>query len=382
MVRPGALQRAARGALLLALLLGTAGARAAEGPSLRIVRPGPDDILLGDVALEVSVREHRPGDVVELFVDGRPVGRLEAEPWTLVWNAGGAPRPHSLEAVLRREGREAAVSRVRTRGLGFVATADARVVSLSPIVTDSGGRYVKGLAREDFRVLVNGQPQAIETFESTSSALSVVLVLDVSASMALKLREARAAALEFLDALEPGDRGAVLTFASNVVGFTPFSADRSAARRALEEARVSGETALYDATAVALRRLREQPGRRAVVLFTDGEDNKSRLSIDQVVDLARSHEASVFAVAQGVAEVKALLRGLDRLASETGGRTWFISTIRTLPGVFREVVAELQNQYFLTFTPSDQRPRTWHKVEVKVNRPGLTVRARKSFRID
>jgi Ca-activated chloride channel family protein len=373
--------------LLLALIpllaaLAAGPACADEAPSLRIVRPGPDDIPLGETAIEVRLTGHRPGDVVEVFVDGRPAGTLDREPWTLTWNAGSAPRPHRLEAVLRRDGGEAAVSRVRTRGLGFSATADARVVSLSPIVTDSRGGYVRGLAREDFAVLVDGQPQEIETFESVNSALSVVLVLDQSSSMALKLRSSRAAALEFLAALKPGDRAAVLTFASNVVGFTPFSTDRTAARRALEAARVSGETALYDATAVALRKLRETSGRRAVVLFTDGEDNRSRMSIDQVVDLARATEASVFTVAQGSAEVRALLRGLDRLARETGGRAWYISSIKSLSDVFREVVAELENQYFLTFTPADQRPRTWHRVEVKTKKPGLIVRARTSFRID
>ena len=366
----------------LIVTIATGLAFADETPSLRIVRPGPDDIPLGETAIEVRLTGHRPGDVVEVFVDGRPAGTLNGEPWTLTWSAGSEPRPHRVEAVLRRDGGEAAVSRVRTRGLGFSATADARVVSLSPIVTDSRGGYVRGLAREDFAVLVDGQPQEIETFESVNSALSVVLVLDQSSSMALKLRNARAAALEFLAALKPGDRAAVLTFASNVVGFTPFSTDRAAARRALEAARVSGETALYDAASVALRKLRETSGRRAVVLFTDGEDNRSRMSIDQVVDLARATEASVFTVAQGTAEVRSLLRGLDRLARETGGRAWSISSIKSLSDVFREVVAELENQYFLTFTPADQRPRTWHRVEVRTRKPGLTVRARTSFRID
>ena len=366
----------------LIFALATGPALADETPSLRIVRPGPDDIPLGETAIEVRLTGQRPGDAVEVFVDGRPAGTLHGEPWTLTWSAGSAPRPHRIEAVLRRDGAEAAVSRVRTRGLGFSATADARVVSLSPIVTDSGGSYVRGLVREDFSVSVDGQPQAIETFESVNSALSVALVLDQSSSMALKLRSSRAAALEFLAALKPGDRAAVLTFASNVVGFTPFSTDRAAARRALEAARVSGETALYDAASVALRKLRETSGRRAVVLFTDGEDNRSRMSIDQVVDLARATEASVFTVAQGTAEVRSLLRGLDRLARETGGRAWSISSIKSLSDVFREVVAELENQYFLTFTPADQRPRTWHRVEVRTRKPGLTVRARTSFRID
>ena len=371
------------GLLLAALLCAPGGGlRAEDSPEVRIVKPGPNDILLGATTIEVRVIGHRPGDVVEVHVDGRPAGRVASEPWTVAWDAGGAPRPHNLVAILLRDGREASVSRTRTRGLGFAATADARVVSLSPIVTDSGGRYVRGLSREDFALRVNGHAQEIETFEAANSALSVVLVLDVSTSMALKLRDARAAALEFLSALKPGDRAAVLTFASNVVGFTPFSTDRSAARKALEDARVSGETALYDAAAVALRRLRDAGGRRAVVLFTDGEDNRSRMSIDQVIDLARATEASVFTVAQGGAEVRGLFRGLDRLAEETGGRAWLISTIRKLPGVFREVVTELENQYFLTFTPADQRPRTWHRIDVRMNRPGLKVRARKSFRIE
>ena len=106
------------------------------------------------------------------------------------------------------------------------------------------------------------------------------------------------------------------------------------------------------------------------------------MAVDQVIDLARSSEASVFAVGQGVDEEKALVRTLNRLAEESGGRTWFISSIRKLPGVFRDVVAELENQYFLTFAPEDQRPRTWHRIVVKMRKPGLTVRAKKAFRID
>ena len=72
----------------------------------------------------------------------------------------------------------------------------------------------------------------------------------------------------------------------------------------------------------------------------------------------------------------------DQDRSTRRSPAWFISSIKSLPDVFREVVAELENQYFLTFTPADQRPRTWHRVEVKTKKPGLTVRARKSFRID
>lgn len=374
--------RSLSGVLLAVLVAATRASGSDTPPQVRIVAPTPNDILVGDVSIEVRTTGVVPGDVVEVFADGRPVGRLAKEPWALAWNAGGTPRPHAFAAVLLREGREVAVSRVRTRGLGFTANASARVVSLSPIVSDASGRYVTGLTRDDFRLVVDGQRQPIETFEAVNSSLSVVLVLDVSASMAPKLREARAAALALLEALKPGDRAAVLTFASNVVGFTPLSTERAGARAALEEARVSGETALYDATAAALRRLSSTTGRRAVVLFTDGEDNRSRLSIEQVVELARGSEASVFAVAEVPAEVKTLLRGLDRLAEETGGRAWFISSVRNLPGTFGEIVAALENQYYLTFTPRDQRPRTWHRIELSVKDSALKVRYRRSFRID
>jgi len=371
-------------AAVAALLLGSAGApsRAEDVPEVRILRPGPDDIPAGETEIELRVTGARAGDFVEVFADGRPAGRLVSEPWKLVWKAGESPRPHSLSAVLFRDGKEAAVSRVRTRGLGFSATANARAVSVSPIVTDRDGRYVKGLAREDFSLEVDGRPQEIETFDAVNSALSVVLVLDVSASMAPKLAETRASALQLLSALKPSDRAAVLTFASQVVGWTPPSADRAATRRAVLEAQLGGETALYDATAIALRRVRGEGGRRALVLFTDGEDNRSRMSVEQVIDLARGSEASVFAVGQGVDEARDLVRALDRLAVETGGRSWFIDSIRRLPAVFRDVVAELENQYFLTFTPADPRPHTWHRIRIDVKRPGLSVRAKKAFRID
>ncbi len=354
----------------------------ADAPAVRIVAPGPDDIPLGETTIAVRVTGFAAGDVVEVFADGRLVGRVTGEPWSVAWRAPDNPRPHNLAAILLRGGREAAASRVRTRGLGFSASAKARAVSLSPIITDAGGHYIRGLAKDEFVLLVDGRSQRIETFEEVNSALSVVLVVDVSTSMTVKLVKARKAALELLAALKPNDQAAVLTFSSKVVGFTEFATDKSSARAALEKARVDGETALYDATGVALRRLKEASGRRAVVLFTDGEDNRSRMSVDRVIDLARSSEACVFAVGQGVDEAKPLVRALNRMAEETGGRTWFISSIDNISAVFREVVAELENQYFLTFTPSDQRPGTWHQIVLRVTRPALKVRARKSFLID
>ena len=352
---------------------------AADEPQLRILRPGPDDIPLGDTSVQVEVAGNRPGDTVDVFADGRRIGTVLVAPWTVSWRAGEAPRSHSVTAVLVRAGREVAMARVRTRSIGFTASASTQVVTLTPIVTDGRRRYVPGLAKEDFSLLVDGRPQGIETFDAIDSKLSVVLVLDTSASMASKLGEMREAALALISSLKPADEVSLLTFSSNVVGLTPFTADKKAARVAIEDARVEGETALYDATAAALKKVRETKGRRAVIIFTDGEDNRSRISVEQVVEMARASEVTIFSVGQGVTDAGDLRRYLEQMTEETGGRAFFISTVKKLSEAFREVVAELQSQYFLTFTPADQASRTWHKVELRLGRPDLTARVRRTY---
>ena len=352
---------------------------AADEPQLRILRPGPDDIPLGDTSVQVEVAGNQPGDTVDVFADGRRIGTVLVAPWTVSWRAGEAPRSHSVTAVLVRAGREVAMARVRTRSIGFTASASTQVVTLTPIVTDGRRRYVPGLAKEDFSLLVDGRPQGIETFDAIDSKLSVVLVLDTSASMASKLGEMREAALALISSLKPADEVSLLTFSSNVVGLTPFTADKKAARVAIEDARVEGETALYDATAAALKKVRETKGRRAVIIFTDGEDNRSRISVEQVVEMARASEVTIFSVGQGVTDAGDLRRYLEQMTEETGGRAFFISTVKKLSEAFREVVAELQSQYLLTFTPADQAPRTWHKVELRLGRPDLTARVRRTY---
>ena len=370
--------RVLRGAL--AVFLAMAGTMsAAEAPQLRFLKPAAGDLPVGDTVVEVAVIGDQPGDVVDFFADGQKVGRAASGPWKVDWQAGGAPSGHVLTAVLVRGGREVAVARLRTRAAGFVAATKAQAVSLSPIVLDRAGHYTTGLTKEDFSLTVDGKPHPIDTFDAVNSRLLFVLVLDVSASMAPKLTGARAAALALLDALKPVDEASVLTFNSNVVGLTELATDRSRARRALVGARVSGETALYDATAFALRKLKERHERGAVVLFTDGADNRSRLSVEQVIEMAGASEASIFAVAQGVREDAQMGGFLRQMAQDTGGRAFFISSIRTLTRTFDEVVSELQHQYYLTFTPPPAPPRTWHEVKLRVRRSDLRVRVRKSY---
>ena len=349
-------------------------------PRVRVLSPSARDIPVGDTRIVAAVDGYVTGDQVDVFVDGRKVGTATQPPWQVAWQAGDTLGGHTISVALRRAGREIASARVRTQNAGFSSRASADAVTVAPIVTDKRGRYVPGLTVKNFTVLDDGQPRKIETFDAADSPLSAILILDVSGSMLMKIDEARRAAHAFVDALKPKDEVGLMTFSTTVVGWIDFTKDRAVLHEAIDAAQTQGETALYDVTAMALKKLRPMKRRKAVILFTDGDDNRSRLSVEQVARMARASEVSIYSVAQGANESETLKVFLDRLAEDTGGRSYFIGSIRKLSDTFAEILTELKSQYFLTYTPrAGLKPRTWHRIEVRVNRPDLVVRARKEY---
>lgn len=357
-----------------------AGEPAGERPSVHLLSPFSSDSPVGETRIEASVTGYRPGDELAVYADGRRLGRIAGPPWAIPWNAGATLQAHEVTVALVRGGREIATAHVRTRSVGFSSTAKADVVSVAPIVTDRLGRYVPGLTAKNFTVLDDGVPRRIETFDATDSPLSAVLVLDVSGSMLYKIEEARRSAHAFVDALKPEDEVALLNFNSTTVGWVPFTKQRGPIHAEIDASRTEGETALYDATGQALKRLKPLKRRKAVILFTDGEDNRSRLSVDQVIGIARASEVSIYSVAQGLDERTTLRAFLDQLADQTGGRSYFIGSIEKLSETFRKILKELKSQYYLTYTPRPGlRPKTWHRIQVKVDRPDVIVRARKEY---
>jgi Ca-activated chloride channel family protein len=352
-----------------------------DRPALEIVSPTSADVPVGATTIRVFAKGVRPGDILDFFVDGRKVGSVSAPPWQVEWPAGETVRRHVLTVALLRGGREAATARVDTREPGFTARADAGAVALSPIVTDRWGRYVLGLKQTQFTVIDNQKTQRIETFDTVDSPLAVMLVLDVSTSMQPKIDRATRAARAFVGALKKDDLVGLLTFNTGVVGFVDVALDRRKVLEGIDACRPEGDTALYDAVAAAIGRLKSARQRKAVVVFTDGDDNRSRLSIGQVTEMARASEVSIYAIAEGTEQTPKLREFLDRLADETGGRFYSIESIGRLSKTFAEIVHELSSQYFLTYTPSDKKPRSWHTVEVKVDHPGAVVRARRQYRL-
>lgn len=346
---------------------------------LHFTSPTSGDLPIGRSRIGLEGRALLPGDRVEVFVDGRRAGIVEGPPWTLEWNFGETPRQYSITAVVMRDGAEVVTARVKTRFAGVVASVSAHAVGLSLAVTDRRGRYVSGLLKDQFTLLEDNRPQQIDTLEATDSKLSVVVVLDLSESMVPKIDDARASILRFLDALGPGDEVSLLTFNSRVLGITPFSAVRSAVKHAIRDVVPSGETALYDSTAAALKALKSAKGRKTVVIFSDGEDNRSRLGANQVIEMASAGEATIFAVAQAGGESRVLKVYLERMAEATGGRSYFVDNAKSLAGAFEKVLRELKSQYFITYQPTNKKPKTWRRVEVRTRNKELVVRARHRY---
>jgi VWFA-related protein len=197
-----------------------------------------------------------------------------------------------------------------------IATFEARTrtVRVPVSVLDASGRPVVGLRVEDFQVRDDGKKQPITLFSGERRALRIALALDVSGSMANKIREVEAALRHFTDLLEPADEILVLTFNDRVRVLQEFTSDRARLGRVLDMLTPAGPTALYDAAAEAIRRVSPGPAEsKAVVIVSDGVDTASTSSFEALRELARRSEVPVFSIG-----LDAETRSVLRMPSRTG----------------------------------------------------------------
>lgn len=262
------------------------------------------------------------------------------------------------------------------------------VVNLNVSVRD-GRNFVGGLNQEDFSVFEDGVEQRISLFVHGRLPISLVLMIDTSASMTAKLPIAQKAAARFLGTLEAGDRAQVIAFNDRVLTLADFSDDRSALEAAIARTEATGSTALHNAVYVALKGVAAQrtPGelrRRAIVLLSDGEDTSSLVTDEQVIDLARKSEVGIYAVSlrpdRGVDRLKRNFSQaaylLTTLAEESGGRVFFPSSLSELDDVYGRIAEELRTLYSVGYVSANKRrDGKWRRIVVRVpSREGLEVR--------
>jgi len=261
-------------------------------------------------------------------------------------------------------------------------SSQVQLVEVYATVTDAKGEPVTGLKREDFEVYENNQIQDVSTFAAGEFPLTVALGVDRSWSMAGdKLRLAKQASQSFLRALKPDDRSMVVAINNDAEVIAPLTMDRFNQGRAIEALDPWSTTALHDAIIATLDRLEAEPGRQALVIFSDGTDRYSKASAAQVVERARRSNALIYLIAFG-RERSPLLA---ELAVVTGGRSFLLRDVKDLDKTLADVAKELRYQYLLGYTPTDPidaGQAEWRSIRVVSKKPGVKVRARDGYMTD
>ena len=271
----------------------------------------------------------------------------------------------------------------------FTLEVQVEVVSVTAVVFDKSGKFVRGLGPKDVELLENGVKQDVSYFREASSLgdpservpLSIVLVLDTSGSMKDNMHFLQEAVLNFVYKLEEVDTALVVSFNESVKGSAEFTEDTDRLERFVEGLQAWGGTSLYDALHYSLGRIKDQPGRKAVIVFSDGADTTSSMEDRAVVDYARAVEATVYSIGfKGSGMMASSSRGfLRKVATETGGQYFAPDKVGELIKVFNEISAELKNHYLLAYTPKRGADGTWREISLKVNRPDTEVRVRKGY---
>lgn len=249
-------------------------------------------------------------------------------------------------------------------------------VRVDVLVTD-GHKPVGGLAALDFDVRDNGVAQSIELVDAADVPLNVVLALDTSAStMGTRQADLIAASQALLDGLKPVDRAALTTFSHAVAPRIALTSDLAAVREELLHITPSGRTAVMDGVYVALTTTLVQPGRSLVVVCTDGSDISSWLRPDDVIESAKRSNAVIYAVTSADARRSS---SLEDLTDATGGDMLRVASSADLRDAFQKILQDFRSRYILAYTPTGVPWGGFHRLDVRVKRRGLTVRARPGY---
>ena len=372
------MSRPVQAGVVLATLL--ASVLSAQAPALRIVEPTSDTLAVGPTSVRVEL-DAPPTDVAEIdfYVDGRLALTSSTPPWTFTFDAGSTPRARQVRVVARlRDGSRHAAS-VRTRALGFTDAVRVSAVQVPVVVRDADGRFVPGLGPRDFVVKENGVAQVITQAAGESVPLEVVLAIDISASMQSSMGDVIRASTRFVDRLRPQDSATVLAFNDNRFVVIDREVDADKRRAALAGLQPWGGTALFDAITESLDLAARGSGRKGIVVFSDGEDQASRITSDSAIRRIQQSDAMVYTIAFGVGANYPLVRKqLEDYAAASGGRVFFPKDLASLDKAFAEIITELSSQYLLSYEPVTGA-RGWRTLDVDVARRGVRVRAREGY---
>jgi Ca-activated chloride channel homolog len=258
---------------------------------------------------------------------------------------------------------------------------DSRTVEVYVSVTDAKGKPVMSLQSEDFRVFEDGREQELRIFEPASTGITLALLIDTTASVAADLPHVKNAVGRLLGALRPDDNVGLFTFATSLSPLSDFTTDRKKTLGAVLQTRAAGATALFDSLTQLSRSLSKMTGKKAILLFTDGDDTVSILSLEKSLDETRRVGIPIYAMLYGRALGDSnLLKRLENISKASGASSFRIRQPSDLPLAFQSVAEDLQDQYLLGYQFKGDPKKDWHSLKVEVTKQQkLNVSSREGY---
>ncbi len=269
-------------------------------------------------------------------------------------------------------------------------TVDVTRVNVLFTVTDKKGRFITDLGKDDFSVAENKKPQVIQEFTAeTDLPLRIAILIDTSNSIRDRFKFEQEAAVDFINSvIRPRqDKAMLVSFDTAAEMVTDLTDEPDKLAKAIRDLRPGGGTALYDAIYFACRdRLQQdQPRhkfRRAIIIVSDGEDNQSRVTRDQALEMAQKADVVIYGISTNISRIEGDGdKVLNYLSQETGGQAFFPFKAQDLSQSFENIANELRRQYNIFYRPEPLKADgLYHAITVKVNnRKDLVVRARKGY---
>jgi Ca-activated chloride channel family protein len=270
----------------------------------------------------------------------------------------------------------------------FKISTDVDLVLLDVSVKATNGGYASGLSKKNFHIYEDGAQQKITEFSSADMPVTIGLVLDTSGSMRSRRPHVITAGLAFIGASNPQDRIFVVNF-NDTIRFglpeaVPFTDDIRMLSAALAKDEAQGQTALYDAIAAALGRL--ESGRRdakALVVVSDGGDNRSHRKFEELMQLIEMSRATVYTI--GIFAVDDADRNpkvLQRMARVSGGESFLPDNLDEIEPICKKIASDIRKRYTIGYIPVHAGGKALHRIRIEAiatDRGKLTVRARTSY---
>ena len=365
-----------------------------------IVEPSDGDLVMGELDVQVEVVSRADVEEVEFYLDGRAIGTLTMEPFLLHVDLGEKNTAHEFSVIARDVEGNVATHTVKTNPISIGRDYEVELQQLYVSVSRQD-EPVLDLDREAFSVTDDGDRQDLITFERGRIPFTAVLLIDASASMyGEKIDSAIAGAASFIHGMQDDDQAQVMVISDQLLSSTPITDVKAVLAAGLSSTEARGGTALDDHLFVALKLLEQRQGRRVLILLSDGVDTHSVLSTDLVSEMARKSNALIYWIRfardhsgpdpgdkvnlssawKNSEQYSQQRDSLIRIVNHSGGRIFPVTSPDEIRPVFIRTLQELRDQYVLGYYPGNQRDDgNWHRVRVRVDAPGIQVRAPRGY---